>query len=275
MKYFKILLVLLITIVFAGCVETKTELGQGGSMATGSSSNAGPKGETKELARCPKAIATVEIDEPLSGVTDATAMPYAYVAQMYGVPQDPLPLLKLMFAQTGCFQVVDRAAGLRAAKREHELVEAGYTRKGNTLDKGNVVEAQFTITPHIIFFENNASGDAIMAGAIFDLFVPGIGGLIAKSSMVKEAQVLLTLINNETLIQEGVAEGSARSTDTNIGGGAIGVFGGAGGGVGAGSWNNTNNGKVVAAALLDATNKIVSMVQNLNVPQVSQPVTQK
>lgn len=268
MKFLKILSVFLGMAAFGGCATM--DLGKGGSMVSGASGNAGSQGEAKQLAKCPVPIATVEVDEPSSEPVNAAGMTYLMAAQYYGVPQDPRPLIKLMLAQTNCFKVVDRAAGLRAAKREHELAAAGLTRKDNPLKKGNVVEAQYTIVSHLIFSEDNAGGGAIF-GAIANMFFPGAGGLVAAGMRFKEAQVMLTLINNETLVQEGVAEGSAKSTDIGFGGGVLGGIGGAVGG----GWNNTNSGKVVAAALMDATNKIVSMVRNLNVPLAPKPIIPK
>lgn len=133
------------------------------------------------------------------------------------------------------------------------------------MKKGNVIEAQYTLQPQIIFSNSNAGGAAAI-GAIAGMFIPG-AALIAGAIKFKEAQVMITLINNDTLIQEGVAEGSAKSTDIGIGGAFLGGLGAAGGA----GWSNTAEGKVVAAALMDATNKIVPLVQSLQVPQAPVP----
>lgn len=253
----------LASVIFAGC--STMDMGKGGSVASGAAGNSGAQGESNQLAKCAAPIATVEIDEPSS---EPGVAQYAMLAAQMGLPSDPRPLMKLIIAQTGCFKVVDRGVGLRAAKREHELAEAGFTRKGSTVKKGNVVEAQYTLQPQIIFSNNNAGGGAAI-GAIAGMFIPG-AGLIAGMMKFKEAQVMITLINNDTLVQEGVAEGSAKSTDIGIGGALLGGFGGAGGA----GWSNTDEGKVVAAALMDATNKIVPLVQNLQVPQAPAPQPQ-
>lgn len=76
------------------------------------------------------------------------------------------------------------------------------------------------------------------------------------------------IINNETLVQEGVAEGSGKLTDIGIGGFGLGGAGGVLGGAGGRAWNNTAEGKVVAAVLMDAANKMVPLLRDLNVPQV-------
>lgn len=210
----------------------------------------------------------MEVDEGDSELPGGPAgMRYVMVAHQMGLPPDPKPLVKLMLAQTNCFKVVDRAAGLRAAKREHELVEAGLTRERSTVKKGHVIEAQYTLQPQIIFSNNNAGGGGAIVGGIVNAFLPGAGGLIAGTMQFKEAQVMVTLINNETLEQEGVAEGSAKSSDIGIGAAFFGGLGAAGGM----GYSNTNEGKVVAAALMDAINKIVPLVQHLQVPQAPVP----
>jgi len=261
-----------LTVFLAGCASTM-EMGKGGSMVTGAAGNSGAQGEAKELTKCAATIATVEVDDPGAAQVEVKApggLSYSIVAQQMGLPADPKPLMRLILAQTGCFTVVDRAVALRAAKREHELAEAGLTRKKSSVKKGNVVEAQYTLVPQIVFSQKQASGSSIGSLVGF-LPIPGasLAGLAAGavSSKSKEAQVLLMLINNDTLVQEGVAEGSAKSTDIGIGGFGLGGAGGVLGGAGGSAWNNTAEGKVVAAALMDATNKLVPLLRNLNVPQ--------
>lgn len=256
-------------IMIAGCASTM-EMGTGGSAVTGAAGNNGTQGESKQLMKCEQVVATVEVDDP----SDSSNNPFAAIAVQMGLPSDPKPLMKLILAQTGCFTVVDRTAGLRAAKREHELREAGLVRKDSSVKKGNVVEAQYTLIPQVIFSQKQSSARGLGAIAGF-IPIPGAsllgaaaGGISSKS---KEAQVMLTIVNNETLIQEGVAEGSAKSTDVGFGGGLFGASAYGVGGAGVGGWNNTDQGKVVAAALMDATNKLVPILKHLQVPK-AQPV---
>jgi len=81
----------------------------------------------------------------------------------------------------------------------------------------------------------------------------------AEKVTLKEAQVALLLTDNETTEQIAASTGSARTTDLGLGGLS---FGGAGGGLGAG-WSNTNEAKVIVAAFLDAHNKLVTQVRQL------------
>ena len=64
------------------------------------------------------------------------------------------------------------------------------------------------------------------------------------------------------------ATGSARTTDLGLGGLVLGRLGG---GAGAG-WSNTNEGKVIAAAFLDAHNQLVVQVRALQARPLPPPV---
>lgn len=265
-KALLVLMAMFFPVVLGGC--SSMDLGKGSSMATGSASNAGAAGESKDLVKCKAPVATIEVDE---GNSEPTAPPgaasYVVMAQQFGLPSDPKPLARLMLAQTGCFKVVDRAAGLRAAKREQDLKDAGFTRQGSSVKKGSVVEAQYTIVPQVMFSESNAGGGAALGVLASSFFPMGgmVAGAVAGQMRFKEAQVMLTVINNETLVQESIITGSAKSTDIGAGAALLGGLGGAGGG----GFSNTNEGKVVAAAFLDAVNKLVPTVEHLQVPQAT------
>jgi hypothetical protein len=59
-------------------------------------------------------------------------------------------------------------------------------------------------------------------------------------------------------VQVAAAEGSTKKADLNLGGG---LFGG-GAGAALGGYGNTNEGKIIAAALMDNYNKIVQVVRD-------------
>ena len=194
----------------SGCGKQGTELGGGSSEVTGSAGPAGAKGESKSLVKCDAPIATLALAENPNGYT---------MSSSYNLPSSPVPLVRLLAQQSGCFRVVDRAAGLRGTIQEQQLKESGVLRKqGNTVEKGKSYEAQ----------------------------------------------VALLLTDNETTEQVSAATGSARTTDLGLGGLAFGGMGGAGG-VG---WSNTNEGKVIAAAFLDAHNKLVVQARGLQAKEL-------
>ena len=209
--------------VLAACGEKKTELGQGGSVVTGSAGPQGAQNAARELVRCDAPVATLALAENPNGYVMGTG---------YQLPASPVPLIKLLAQQSGCFRVVDRNAGLRGTVQEQELKEAG-------------VVALIPVLRDIA----------------------GLAGLVEQVKF-KEAQTALLLSDNETTEQVAAATGSARTTDLGLGGLVLGRLGG---GAGAG-WSNTNEGKVIAAAFLDAHNQLVVQVRALQARPLPPPV---
>lgn len=250
-----------VLLALAACGEKKTELGQGGSVVTGSAGPQGAHNAAKELLRCDAPVATVALAENPHGYTYGAA---------YQLPPSPVPLVKLLAQQSGCFRVVDRGAGLRATVREQELKEAGVLRQQNsTVTKGRGYEAQYTLTPSLTFSEQDAGrglgGVIAMIPVLRD--IAGLAGIVEQVKF-KEAQTALLLSDNETTEQVAAATGAARTTDLGVGGLVLGRLGGA---AGAG-WSNTNEGKVIAAAFLDAHNQLVVQARALQAKELPPPV---
>ena len=102
-------------IALAGCGENKTELGQGGSVVTGSAGPQGAQNAARELVRCDAPVATLALAENPNGYIMGSG---------YQLPSSPVPLVKLLAQQSGCFRVVDRAAGRVPVGRVHRAVAA-------------------------------------------------------------------------------------------------------------------------------------------------------
>ncbi|MDT9001354.1 CsgG/HfaB family protein [Paucibacter sp. APW11] len=245
----------------SGCSKQGAQLGEGSSEITGSAGAAGAHKASRELLKCEAPVATLALVENSSGYT---------VASSYNLPSSPVPLIRLLAQQSGCFRVVDRAAGLKATIKEQELKDAGILRKeGSTVHKGKGYEAQYSLTPSLSFSEQNAGREVggLMAK------IPVLNKFVAAAEQVKlkEAQVALLLTDNETTEQIAAATGSVRVTDLGMGGLVLGKLGG---GSGAG-WANSNEGKVIAAAFLDAHNKLVVQVRELMAKDLPPPVATK
>ena len=253
------------TLALSACKEhptpqASTELGKGGSVVSGSAGPLGAQGADSGLVTCPAAVATLALAENPQGYT---------MSHSYQLPESPVPLIKLIAQQSGCFRVVDRAAGLRSTIQENELKEAGIVRSNSTVSKGKGYEAQYTLVPSLTFSEQDAGrGLAGVIAAIPILRdIAGLAGLVEQVKL-KEAQVALLLTDNETTEQLAAATGSARTTDLGLGGLVGSKLGGAGG-VG---WSNSNEGKVIAAAFYDAHNKLVQQVRALQAKELPPPV---
>lgn len=233
----------LVAVTLAGCASTQTQLGSGGSMVSGSAGAAGAQGAAPQLTRCATPIGTaalIEQDNPMLAQAGLTS---------------PIPLLRIMMAQSGCFRVVDRGQASQAMQRERAMAAGGDLQSGSNMGAGQMKAADFLITPNVVFKDSNAGGGGAGLGAL----IPGIGGAIAGGIKWTnmESQVTLFLTNVRTGEQEAAAEGSASKRDLGFGGLAFGGLVGAGGG----AYASTDIGKIVSAAFLDAHNKLVAQVQ--------------
>ncbi len=140
--------VIAICVLLTACGKQGTELGQGGSVVSGSAGPAGASNAAKELVKCDAPVATLALVENPRGYTYGGAN---------GLPETPLPLVRLIAQQSGCFRIVDRNAGLRQTMQEQELKEAGILRdKGSTVHKGKGFEAQYALTPSLTFSQMDA-----------------------------------------------------------------------------------------------------------------------
>lgn len=244
--------------LLAGCGKQGVELGQGGSVVTGSGGSAGAQGAAKELVRCDAPVAVVSLVENQRG--------YVGIGRG-GLPESPLPLVRVLMQQSGCFRIVDRHSGLDATVREQELKDQGVLRQDDTtVRKGRGIVAQYSVVPSLTFSEQDAGRQI---GGIL-AHIPYLDKLAGAAEQVKfkEAQVVLLMTDNETTEQLSAATGAARTTDLGLGG----LVAGKGGGLGGLGWSNTNEGKVIAAAFLDAHNHLVAQVRVLAAKPLPEPV---
>jgi curli biogenesis system outer membrane secretion channel CsgG len=243
--------------LLAGCGKQGVELGQGGSVVSGSGGPQGASNAAKQLLKCDAPVAVVALVENQGG--------YIGIGRG-GLPESPLPLGRGIMQQSGCFRIVDRHAGLNATVREQELKDQGILRADGDVKKGRGIMAQYSIVPSLTFSEQDAGRQI---GGILAA-IPGLARFAGAAEQVKmkEAQVVLLLTDNETTEQLSSATGAARTTDLGVGGFAL----GAGGGLGGLGWSNTNEGKVIAAAFLDAHNQLVAQVRSLAAKALPAPV---
>lgn len=224
-----------------GALDTKTQLG-------GAQDTVGEQTET-QLVKCAQPLGTaalVEEEDP-------------GLAQV-GLPS-PVPLLRLMMSRSNCFQVVDRGQAGELMRRERELMAEGQLEGGTGPAAGQMVAAQYLLTPHVVFQDTDAGGGGL--GAALGALLPGVAGLLAGGIKTEnlEAQTVLTLTNVGTGLQESVAEGSARKRDVSFALGGLGFGGSAALGAVGGAYASTDIGKLVSAAFLDAYNKLVESVE--------------
>lgn len=207
--------------------------------------------EQPQMPRCSQRIGTLAVDEPQSGNAWWRSMNL----------ESPAALIKVYVSESGCFTLVDRGAGLRAAQAERALAANGEERVGSNIGKGQMKAADYVLVPDIANSNANAGGNRI--GGILGGFLPhGIGAVVGGISMSKKtADVVLTLTDVRSTEQAALAQGHATKTDIGwAGGGGGGFFGGFAAG-GASGYANTEIGQVIAMAYLDAYTKMVADLQ--------------
>jgi curli biogenesis system outer membrane secretion channel CsgG len=204
---------------------------------------------TPDLPQCARPIGTVAIKEPERDWWTPLGL------------SNPEALLKLFAGRSNCLRVVARGEALQMRNTERELGDSGELQRGQNFGKGQVVAADYLIIPDIVDSNRNSGGGGLGAlGGFGHLggFGAALGSINFHSS---EAHTLITLINARTTEQEYVAEGTAKKTDIGFGGG--GGWGSWGGGFAAlgGGYSNTDIGKVISAAYLNAFVDLIGHMQ--------------
>jgi curli biogenesis system outer membrane secretion channel CsgG len=234
----------------SGCISNPIQMGspEAKTTATGAAAGSTSAGANSQLERCDRPLGTMALLE------DQQASWYAVLTQQYKLTST-VPLLRLLVQQSNCFVVVERGRGFAGMQTERALEQAGELRKRSNYGKGQMVSADYGLTPTVIFSENDTGG---MAGGLGGLSRnAGILGAVVGSMKQREASTMLTLIDNRSGVQVSASEGSASNMDFGVFGGLI----GGGAGAGLGGYTNTPQGKVIAAAFTDAYNQMVRAVK--------------
>lgn len=226
---------------------TQPKQGQGGSAVQGAAGTGGSTGD-KGLEHCDRPMGAVAVVEPQSEIITSLSR--------YGL-QSPVGLIRLMIQQSNCFIVVERGAGMRNLMQERDLAASGEMRENSNLGRGQMVAADFVLTPAVAFSENNAGGVGGAVGGLLGRRSP-VASAVAGGLKFKEAQTSMLLADSRSGVQVAAAEGSTRKADLRVG---VGLWGGGAGGS-VGGYGNTNEGKIIAAAFLDNYNSVVRVVRD-------------
>ncbi|MGH6690130.1 MAG: CsgG/HfaB family protein [Gammaproteobacteria bacterium] len=227
---------------------TDMKKGEGGSAVQGSAGPSGAQGAASDLERCDKPMGAVAVVEPQSHVV------HALTRYKLGSPSS---LIRLMIQQSNCFLVVERGVGMQNLMQERSLARSGELRQGSNMGGGQMVTADYVLTPNVVFSQDDAGGVAGGVGGMFGT-AGRVFGAVAGGLQFKEAQTSMLLSDARSSLQVAAAEGSAKKADFRLGG----LLGGAGVGVaGLGGYERTAEGKVIAASLADNYNGIVRAVR--------------
>jgi curli biogenesis system outer membrane secretion channel CsgG len=242
--------------LLVGCNATMPKMGaeSAKTTATGSAGGESAQGENVQLEKCESPLGTVSLTEDQEGDW------YRVFTQEYKLGSTIQPL-RLLIQQSNCFVVVERGRAFQNIERERALQRSGELRQNSSFGQGQLVSADYSITPEVLVSARGTSGGGGgLAGAgRGKLAAIGLlAGVVAGGFRTNEASTMLTIIDNRSGVQVAAAEGSSKNTDFNVG---AALFGGSGGAVG-GGYTNTPQGKVVIAAFTDAYNNIVKAIRN-------------
>jgi hypothetical protein len=238
----------------AACSTSPTLENGGGSTDSGSAAGSATTNANSQLEHCGATLGTLEINE------NDQAPWYGYLAQ-YQLPST-VPLLRLIVQQSNCFVIVDRAQGFANDMAEQNLAESGELRSNSNMQKGQMVAADYTMSPSVNFTQQNEAGVSAVAG-----LVPVFGGVLAAASgnmKSNEVSTTLLLIDNRSTVQIAASQGSAKNFDF----GGFGGLAGWNGGGGISGYSDTPEGKIVTAAFMDSYNQMVESLRNYQAQNV-------
>lgn len=170
----------------------------------------------------------------------------------------PEKLLKMIVQKSGCFNLVDRGAGLNAASTERNIGSNLGLQRGSNVGQGQIKAADYVLVAEVQASNGNAGGSAL-AGIAGGLIGGRVGGLVGGIKTRKlEANTVLSLTNVRTTETVSVQDGYAVKNDVSwSAGGGGGGWGGFGGVVG-GGYEDTDTGRIVTLSFIQAYSKMVS-----------------
>jgi len=244
-------LLLILPLSLLSACSTPPNLGAAGAktVATGAAGGATSVGANSQLEHCDRSLGTLAIVEESN-------QPWVSQLTAQYRTQSTVPLLRMIIQQSNCFAIVERGQAMRQMRGERELMEAGelrnVTSKSGKIGKGQMVAADYTMTPSITFSQAGTSGmNGLLGGRI-----GAVASLIGGGVKSNEASTMLLLTDNRSGIQLSAAEGSARNWDMGF---MAGFF--QHGLAGASGFSNTPEGKVLAASFMDSYNQMVKAVR--------------
>jgi curli biogenesis system outer membrane secretion channel CsgG len=242
-----ILLPLLLPLALAGC-STTPSIGSSGAktVATGAAGGANAVNANEQLEKCDKTLGTLSIVEEAN-------QPWIQQFSAEYKMQSTVPLLRMIIQQSNCFAIVERGQAFQHMQTERALMESAELRKTSNIGKGQMVAADYTITPSVTFSASGTKDYGAMIGGYAGI----VASLIGSSMKSNEASTMLLLTDNRSGLQLAAAEGSAKNWDFGM---MAGFF--HHGLAGAKGFSSTPQGKVLAASFMDSYNQLVQAVRS-------------
>ncbi|MCW7536421.1 CsgG/HfaB family protein [Aquabacterium sp. A7-Y] len=219
--------------------------------ATGATAGSTSENANPAMERCTESLGTVALveDQGSSWYSDLRTHNL----------QSTIPVLRMLVQQSNCFVVVERGVAMRNMRQERGLQDSGELRENSNFGKGQMVAADFTMSPSVTISAKDTGGVSGLVGGRVGSVLSAVGG----SMKYNEASTMLTLIDNRSGVQLAAAEGSSGNMDFGL---LAGVYRNAA--VGVGAYGKTPQGKVVVAAFADSYNQMVRAVRNYKAQEV-------
>ena len=119
------------------------------------------------IEKCDAPIGTISINEPEADMTRALS------GYNLGSPSG---VLRILIQEANCFLVVERGTGLTQMRQERELARSGELQQASNVGGGQMVAADFVLTPGVIFSDSNAGGVGGAAGGMLGRRLGVVGG---------------------------------------------------------------------------------------------------
>ncbi|HEX4881391.1 MAG TPA: CsgG/HfaB family protein, partial [Porticoccaceae bacterium] len=159
---------LAVLLAVGGCNATTPTLGGGKNTATGAAAGGTSAGANPQLEHCDTTLGTMAVDE------DRDAPWYYRLTTEYKL-DSTVPVLRTLIQQSNCFVVVERGAALNNMMMERDLAASGEMRQGSKMGKGQMVAADYTMSPTINFSEKGTGAvGGLLGGAL-----GGVAGVVA------------------------------------------------------------------------------------------------
>lgn len=227
-----------------GCSSTPS-LGDNKGTVSGAAGGAQAEGQNGKLEQCEESLGTMSLYEDQNA-----SWWYQLRERQLG---STIPVLRLMIQQSNCFVIVERGKAFANMERERALMQSGEARGGSNFGQGQMVAADYTMSPEIQFSgKTGGGGGGLITGAL--------GYLTAAAANVgrNEASTTLILVDNRSGVQISAAEGTAQNFD--FGFHALSFFDNSA--VSGSAYAKTPQGKVIVSAFADSYNQMVKALRN-------------
>ena len=263
MKFRELLLLfmcLVIVSILGGCLSTMPSLSNGmdnSRSVSGATAGSSSTNKNNDLESCEQALGTLALFE------DQNLPWWRDYRSRYPNLGTTIPVIRMMVQQSNCFVIVERGRAMQAMQRERQLMASGELRNNSNIGKGQMVAADYTLSPSVEFRKTNIGKAKAVARKFLGKGLPGFG--VADVGVnSNEASTTLLLIDNRSGVQVSAAVGSAKNYDFS-------VFGSGWSRNGFGSvssFANTDEGKVIMAGFADSYNQMVKALRNYKPQQV-------